>query len=234
MAENAPTQAKSGGGCVAKLIVLFLLVCAAGLGAAAFFIAQPQDLDDVGGNSPASRNPTARDLKVVLRNALDRNFQVTLTESEINQWLGRVLSTRQGGALAGQVSLDRVWVRLLDGHAEVILERRVMGRPFTVSMFVTVEQIQSAKGVITEIQLHGGPYHPNLPKPPRGGRFGRLVVPQGFLLLVKPAFDKLAPLFEEELRLAFEEMARIRIEKNRLVLDPTEPESGALGLPKTF
>ncbi len=234
MAENAQSQSKSGGGCFAKLIVLFLLVCAGGLAAAAFFIAQPQDLDDLGGNSPSSRAPAARDLKVVLRNALDRNFQVTLTEAEINQWLGRTLSTRQGGALAGQVSLDRVWVRLLDGHAEVILERHIMGRPFTVSMFVTIEQIQSAKGVITEIQLHGGPYHPNLPQPPRGGRFGQLVVPQGFLLLIKPAFDKLAPVFKDELHLAFEEMARIRIEKNRLVLDPTEPESGMLGLPKTF
>ena len=51
-------------------------------------------------------------MKAVLKNAIDRGYPVTLTETEINQWLGRTLATKQGGLLAGQVSLDRVWVRL--------------------------------------------------------------------------------------------------------------------------
>ena len=69
---------------------------------------------------------------------------------------------------------------------------------------------------------------------PRGGRFGKLVVPQGFLLLVMPAYEKLVPLFREEIHLGFEEMARIKIEKNRLVLDPREPSGDPSGLPQTF
>lgn len=232
MAEEKP-KPKSGGGCVVKLVVLFLLVAGSALGTAVFFISQPQDLSDVGGYGPAAP-ATSRDLRVVLKNSIDRGYAVTLTESEINQWLGRTLTAKQGGVLAGQVSLERLWVRLLDGHAELIMERRIAGRPFTVSMFLTVEQIQGPRGVETEIHLHGGPYHKDLPRPPRGGRFGRLVVPQGFLILVKPAYEKLVPLFQEEIRLGFEEMARIRIEKNRLVLDPTEPSGGFSGLPHTF
>ena len=74
------------------------------------------------------------------------------------------------------------------------MERKIMGRPFTVSMFLRVEQLQGSKGVKTEVHLHGGAYHESLPKPPRGGRFGKLVVPQGFLLLVMPAYEKLARL----------------------------------------
>jgi len=109
-----------------------------------------------------------------------------------------------------------------------------MGKPFTVSMYLKVEQIQGLKGVETKLLMHGGPYLDNLPRPPRGGRFGQLVVPQGFLLLVMPSYQKLAELFSSEIHLGFEEMARIRIEKNRLVLDPREPSDDAAGLPQTF
>jgi len=114
------------------------------------------------------------------------------------------------------------------------MERAVMGRPFTVSMFVKIEQTVGRKGVRTEIHRHGGLYHASLPNPPKGGRFGKLVVPQGFLILVMPAYAKLADLYRGEIRLAFEEMARMRIEKNRLVLDSRELTDRSQGLPQTF
>ncbi len=60
------------------------------------------------------------------------------------------------------------------------------------------------------------------------------MVPQGFLLLVMPAYENLAALFREELHLAFEEMARIKIERHRLVLDPREPPDDPSGLPRDF
>ena len=232
MAEEK-SKSKSGGGCLMRLALVILLVAGLALGSAVYFILRPQDLTDLGGYGPSAPAP-ARDLKVVLKNAIDRGYAVTLTETEINQWLGRTLVARQGGVLAGQVSLERLWVRLLDGHAELIMERRIAGRPFTVSMFVTIEQIQGAKGVLTSVHVHGGQYHKDVQRPLRGGRFGTLVVPQGYMILVRHAYEKLIPLFSEEIRLGFEEMARIRIEKNRLVLNPREPAGDLLGLPQTF
>ena len=223
MAESS--KPKSGGGCLGKLVVLILLLAAGGLGAALFFIAKPQDLSDIGGYGPGAPNAPIRDMRVVLKASLDRGHIVNLTETELNQWLKRTLATKQGGPLASQVSLDRVWVRLHEGYAEVIMERTLMGKPFTTSMFLRVEQLQGLKGVETRIHLDGGPFHANLPKPPRGGRFGSLVVPQGFLILVMPAYEKLAALFQEEKRLGFEEMARIHIEKGKLVLNPREPDN---------
>lgn len=232
MAE--PSKPKSGGGCLGKLVMLILLGGVLGLGSAMFFIVQPQDLTDIGGYGPSAKGNPAREMKVVLKNSVDRGYPVTLTELEINQWLGRTLETKQGGLLAGQASLDRVWVRLLDGYAEVVMERKILGQPFTVSMFLRVEQLQGPRGVMTQIHMDGGPYHANVPKPPKGGRFGKLVVPQGFLLLVKPAYEKLVPVLQEEITLGFEEMARIKIEKNRLVLNPRDPSSDPMGLPQTF
>lgn len=226
MAESS--KSKSGGGCIGKLLVLFVLVAGFALGIAGFFIIQPQDMTDIGGYAPAARITAPRDLKAVLETALKRGYPVTLTETEINQWIGQTLAMKQGGSLANHVSLKRVWVRLADGHAEVVMERSLMGRPFTVSMFLKVEQLQGIGGVRTEVHRHGGQYHEAVAKPLRGGRFGKLVVPQGFLLLVMPSYAKLAMAYREEVHLAFEEMARIQIEPKRLVLKSRDPESESM------
>jgi hypothetical protein len=220
MADSSNTG--SSGGCLRRLFSCLILIVISGLGAAVFFVAMPQDLSDIGGHGPAPSGESARDLKAVLRASLDRGHTLTLSETEINRWLNRTLKPKQGGPLADNVSMERVCVRLEDGFAEVIMERSVFGKPFTVSMFVKVEQTEGQGGLRTVIHRHGGPYTPNLPKPMRGGRFGRLVVPQGFLVLVVPAYVKLADACREEIRLGFEEMAGMRIESNRLVLDPRQ------------
>jgi hypothetical protein len=231
MAESSKPE--SSGGCLGKLLVMFLLVGAVALGIAVYLIARPQDLSDIGGYGPQPEGAPARDMKVVLQNAVDRGYALSLTESEINRWLARELVLSQGGVLGSEVKLERVWVRLDDGHAEVIMERRIRDYTFTLSMFLTVEQTQGDKGVKTEVHLHGGPFHEEMQRPMRGGRFGRLVVPQGFLILVIPAYQKLAGLFAGEIGLV-EEMARIRVEKNRLILDPRDPSADASLFPETF
>ncbi|MEO5715127.1 MAG: hypothetical protein ABIT37_16735 [Luteolibacter sp.] len=229
-----PTNPKSGGGCFSTLILIVFLVVAIGLGAAVFFIARPQDLSDLGGYGPAAKGAPVKDVRAVLKNSLDRGFPVTLTEADLNIWLDRTLSRKQGGLLASQISLERVWVRLENGFAEVIMERKVMNQPFTVSMFIRIEKVEGPKGLSTEVNFDGGPFHPDAPQPPRGGRFGKLVVPQGFLILVKPAYEKLAALFPEEKKLGIEEMARIKIEKGRMILNPRAPAEADSLLPKTF
>lgn len=213
--------------------MLILLAAAGGLIAAVFYATQPQDLTGIGGYGPNAKLIPERDMKVVLRNAIDRGYAVTLSEAEVNQWLSRTLATKQAGLLADQVSLHRVWVRFEEGQAEVIMERHFMGKPFTVSMFLQVSRMESLKGTTTEVELHGGPYHPDFPNPPRGGRFGKLTIPQGFLILVMPAYQKLAAIFPDEISMAFSEMSRIKIEKGNIVLDPREP-LGAGGMPLTF
>ena len=229
----ASNTSKSGIGCFSKLILLVLLLAAAGLATAIYSAIQPQDLSDLS-SPPAAENPAApRDLKLVLKNAVERGYPVTLKESELNQWLGHTLVAKQGGFLEGKVTFERVWVRLEEGRAEIIMERKFLGKPFTVSMYLQIERLEGPQGAFTEIEMHGGPYHADFPKPPRGGRFGKLVVPQGFLILVLPAYEKLAAQFTEETELGLREMSRIRIEKDSIVLDPREP-LGQQGMPQTF
>lgn len=225
MSESS--ESKPSMGCFSQLVLVILLAVLAGLGIAVYLMLQPQDMRDIGGRDARASDGSVRDMRVVLKNAIDREYSVALTEAEINRWLGRVLVTRQAGLLDRVVKLSRVSVRLADGYAEVIMEREIKGHAFTTSMFFTIQQSEGEHGMATEVMLHGGPYHPSLPHPQRGGRFGRLVVPQGFLILVMPAYRELAEVFKDEIDLGFRKMARIRIEKKRLILDPRAPTADA-------
>ena len=212
---------------------LILLAACIGLGWAITLALQPQDLSDIGGHGPKDKNHPPRDLKATLKSAIERKYPLTLSETEINRWLAHTLSARQGGFLEEKITLDGVWVRLENEVAEVIMERHFLGKPFTVSMYLQIERREGLQGITTEIELHGGPYHPDFPKPPKGGRFGNLLVPQGFLILVMPAYETLAGLFSEEIDLAFREMSRIQIKKDQLVLDPRDPADNGM-IPQTF
>ena len=231
MVPPDPIKPKRRGGCFSKLIYLVLLVSALNLSLAVVGIVQPQDLSDL--RAELVKPLPEREMKAVIKSAIDRSFALSLSQAELNQWLGRTLVAKQGGALATIFPLKRVWLRLEEGRVEVILERNFLGRSFTTSMYLQVERMEDAKGALTELRFHGGPYHPDFPKVMRGGRFGNVVVPQGFLLLILPSFEKLAAAFPEELKLGFGEMARIKIEKGKLTLDPRET-LGNEGMPQSF
>lgn len=232
MAEEK--QEKLRGSCLGKLVSLFTFAGVAGLGAAVFFIAQPQDLSDIKGIGPASalNGGKARDLREVLKNSVSRGYPLTLTEEEINLYLKQTLAAKQGGGLEKLVNIDRVCVRLEEERAEVIIERSIMGRPVTVSMYYRIlQEIDMNGSTKTSVVRDGGHFFPDLPRLERltkGGRFGKLVVPQGFLILVLPSFEKLAPVYRLELEQAFEEMSRITISKGKLVLDPRADGGSAL------
>lgn len=213
---------KKSGGCLGKLVFLFLLACSVGLAACLYCIFQPQDLGDIGGRFP---EPGGRDLTAVLKQSASRNIKVTIQEKELNQWLQRRVKGVQTGPLAAQVNFERVWVRLREGLAEVVMERTLGGRSFTVSMYLQVSQTEGPDGVKSELQLHGGRYHELMTRPEKGGRFGTLVVPQGFLLLVLPAYKNLAAALKEEIQLGFHGMSRIAIKDGRLELDPSGPQT---------
>jgi hypothetical protein len=142
------------------------------------------------------------------------------SQEEINRWLEIKLATTSP---TQPTAANRTVVRLLDGYAEVVMYRQAIGMPFTVSMFLSIERRPDGT---KQVHRHGGPYASWLPRPLRGGRFGRLAVPQGFLLLAMPVFSRLAQTLRDDIGLAFEDMSVIRIEPGRLVLDPLEPQTG--------
>ena len=103
------------------------------------------------------------------------------------------------------------------------MERSFLGLKSTLSMYfqvlVDAGDVSSSK----EVLLHGGPIVKFFPALKRGGRFGMLTVPQGYLYLVKPAFFQLGEVYEEELEMAFRRMHDIRVEDGQVVFIPKPP-----------
>jgi len=228
MSEESKPRSR---GCLSRLFSLFLFLAAVGLFVALFFATQPQDLSDIkgyGGSSPP------RDLTLALRNSQERGYPLTISESDLNTWLGHTLAAKQGGLLESQVKLKGVAIRLEKDRAEVILERTIFGKPFTSSMYLRIEKMETAAGRETLVHRDGGEYFKDLPKLKKGGRIGRLVVPQGVLVLLLPSFGDLKTQFSDEIELALERMARVTIEDDKLELDPREPGESDAILPGTF
>ena len=218
-------------GCLSRLFSLFLLLAAVGLFVALFYAVQPQDLSDIKGYG-ASTPP--RDLTLALRNSQERGYPLTISEGDLNAWLGHTLAAKQGGLLADQVKLKGVAIRLEKDRAEVILERTIFGKPFTSSMYLRIEKMETTSGRETLVHRDGGEFIKDQPKLKKGGRIGRLVVPQGVLVLLLPSFGDLKTQFSEEIELALERMARVTIEDGKLELDPREPGEDNAILPGTF
>ena len=97
-------------GCLSRLFSLFLFLAAVGLFVALFYATQPQDLSDIKGYGADATPP--RDLTLALRNAEERGYPLTISEADLNSWLGHTLSAKQSGMLESQVKLKGVAIRL--------------------------------------------------------------------------------------------------------------------------
>lgn len=221
MAASSRSAPPASSGCLFKLGALFVAGTVIGVAASLYFVTQPQSLDDIDGLDPATAQ-RGRDVSTVLTESVERQTPGHLSEAEINQWLARTLTAKQGGRLAEHVEFKRVAVRLTDGLAEVIMDREIAGRTFTHSVFVTIHQETEGNALRTELNIHGGRYAPWLPFPPRGGRFGSLVVPQGFLRLIMPAYTSMVDQLEPEVS-KFTTMTTLRIVDKKLEFDPRLP-----------
>lgn len=188
---------------------------------ALYLILTPQDISDIDGHKEAGK-PT-RDLQHVLRLAVEGNYEVTLTELEINQLLENQVKSKQGGILGASASIRKILVRLKPGLAEVIVVREVFGRELTSSMYLQFEHNESDSGISTEVHMHRADLSKTSSLPKIGGRMGELGVPQGFLLAVLPDLEKVAEVLAPELEWGYSKMVRFKIEDKRLILDPRRP-----------
>jgi hypothetical protein len=221
MSEEKPEKRR--GGCLRGLMTLVTLAGVVGLGTCVWFIFQPQDLSDIKGWGPAAAGQRSPDLISVLTKAQNGVYPVTLTEEQINLYLRDHLQLKQGGFLSSFVEIHSVVVRITQERAEVVMERTVFGHPFTTSMYLRVESVRDITGRTSkEVMRDGGDYFKDLPRLKRGGRFGKLEVPQGFLILVLPSFEKLATALNQEIAASVGDMPRVTLSKGKVLFDPRE------------
>lgn len=221
MADKAKEKGKLGpvpekkGGLLKNIFFLSLLalVVLGGLGVLSF---SPHDLSDIDGyyEEPGILPPPGRDLAQVLRDAAKSDERVIITEREINHYLQRTVKFEQEGLLQGQVRAKGVWVRLDEGVAEIVLERELAfldDRRHTISMFLKPSQRMNDDGSMST-KVHRST-----------GRYGKIKVIRGFMLLTKSSFESLGAVYSEELKLLksmFEAKVAIKITTDYIQLDP--------------
>lgn len=184
-----------------KLFVLLCLLIISGLGYCVYYNFIPQDLSDIDGYHEDDRVQIPPSVSGAIENAAKTRQAVELTERQVNSWLAENLKTKQEGLFAEYVTLKGVWVRFEEeegGRCEIIMEREIQGHVHTVSMYVRIERKKKENDSYTTfIRKDGGSL---LGIIPAGGRFGQVMMPQGFLLFVSSAFESLSELFEQELK----------------------------------
>lgn len=209
-------------GCMARLLFVVSAFSSLLLAGALVIMLLPQDIWNIEGYGEGAQSQQARDLTAVLRESVERGHEITITEEELNRWLGSTLQVEQKGLLGFAVKINGLAVRLREDEAEIVMERSFLGIKSTLSMYMQVLVEADHSRSSKEVLLHGGPIAEFFPALKRGGRFGRLTVPQGYLYLVKPAFFQLGEIYQEELELAFRKMHGIRLEDGRVVLTPRQ------------
>ncbi len=215
-------------GCVPRAFFMISAALTLLLAVAVIISLLPQDTSTIKGYGEGAKSREVRDLKEVLSESLERGHEITISEEELNRWIGQTLKVEQKGLLGGVVKINGVGIRLNEDEVEVVMERSFIGLTSTFSMYfqvlVDTDGIASKK----EVPLHGGPIAKFFPALKRGGRFGQLTVPQGYLYLIKPAFFQLGEVYDEELEMAFRKMHDIQIGDGQVVfvprpIDPNAP-----------
>ncbi len=174
--------------CVAVLVfVLFtgsliLMVCR---------MWSPQSLSDVAGYQDQG-NP--RDLTVMLKNA--NGAEVTFTEGDLNRYLRDTCRMRQTGLFSLLAHVQGLAVRVHDGYVELVVDRIIGANMHqTTAVNLTFRQEVDHGRPSLKVDFHGG--EPLYGSMPRGGRIGRVGVPQRHIEMLKPALETLLDCYPE-------------------------------------
>lgn len=202
------------------LLTLVVLVVLSALGAFVYLGWQSADLADVSGRKGIAIGYV--DIERKVRNALDENAEVTVTEAELNQYIAKNLKMKQGGFMKDFATMKGVYVDLKPDMVEIFIEREIaqygdegviktdVFKPFkhTVSMKLKVFTSDGENGSTTK----------NVEFP--GGTIGKAPTPGLMVMAVKPSFDQLADHFKDELGLGYDKMTTITVGDGFIKLDP--------------
>lgn len=201
-----------------NLIFLLTIAIIAGIGWLLWQTWLPQDLSSLPGYREA--DPTIN-ISELLRQADKNNTALTLSESDINRYIASTLKASQHGILSPFTKPNGVGIRLHDGYMEIIIERQVASsRMQTVSLFVTVVQLEDPNSPrpLTTLEYRRNDGRDSVAT--TGGTLGRLSVPQGYMFLVQPAFANLARAYDELLSSLIDSGRIINISPGRVDLLP--------------
>jgi hypothetical protein len=205
---------------VKLLLTLVVLAVLSALGAFVYLGWQAADLEDVSGRRGIAIGYV--DIERKIRNALDENAEVTITEAELNQYLAKNVKMKQGGFMKDFATMKGVYVDLKPDIVEIFIEREVAQygdeRVIKTDVFKPFRHTVSMKLKIFTKEGENGSTTKNIEFP--GGSIGKAPTPGLMVMAVKPSFDQLKEHFKEELSMGYDEMTTITVGDSFIKLDP--------------
>ncbi len=214
-----------GVGLIKMVMTLLVLLVLGAMGGFIYYGWQGGDLSEVSGRDGIMKGQSGIgyvDIERKVRNALNADREVTLTEAELNQYIAKNLKMKQGGFMKGFATVKGVYVDLKRDMMEVFIEREIaqygeegviktdVFKPFnhTVSMKLKIFTVVDGQGSTSR----------NIEFP--GGMIGKAPTPGLMVTIVKDSFDQLAEHFESEIDLGYDKMTSITVGDGFITLDP--------------
>ena len=225
MKMKKSARSKNGFSMVKTVTTLVVLGVLAAMGGFVYYGWQGADLAGISGRDGISRGQSAIgyvDIERKVRNALNADVEVTLTEAELNQYIAKNVRLKQGGFMKDFATVKGVYVDLKPDLMEIFIEREIaqygeggkiktdVFQPFThtVSMKLKIYTVVDEDGVTTrKVEFPGG-------------TIGKAPTPGLMVTVVKDSFDQLAEHFKTERELGYEKMTTITVGDGFITLDP--------------
>lgn len=184
---------------------------------------EPQDMSDIEGYRQADAAP---DIPNLLYKASKQNSTLTLSEADINRYLAKTLKISQQGLSATVSRPHGVGIRLHDGFLEVILERQIFDRfTQTISMYLTIQTVIDENSPHPQIRVDFSGGEPLSFNVLCGGKIGMVPVPQGYMILLRPALENLAQCYSDFLTQLTDSGYSIVIKPHEIKLLPPQQYS---------
>jgi len=207
------------------IITIAVLVALTSIAAHTVMSWVPRNLQDVAGTGPVEEGAEIPDLAERLKEAIQKSsYEVRITEEELNRYIASKLELTQSSIVDDYVKITGVYIDLKPDLIDVSIERefnipnnqqsdgskKIGFMPFsqTVSMQIELRTVDDVDGgkMRTVSFL--------------GGDFGKSPAPGSLVRIVKPSFDVIAEVFEEEIKLGYEEMTSVIVSDGVITLDP--------------
>ncbi len=151
----------------------------------------PQNLRDVAGYTDKGK---AKDISSALKNGGGK--ELIFTEGEVNRFLRDTCRMRQTGLFSIIAHAQGVAVRFHDGYAELVIDR-LLGANIhqTTAVNLSFQQVMEHGRPSLQVSFCGGdPIFGNMP---RGGRIGRVAVPERHIRMLQPALMTLLACYPD-------------------------------------
>ncbi len=187
---------------VFSMSTVFLLVVALGIAAIMAMLMLPRDLSFIQGYPYKAKGTPENLLTEAQESLVKRDAEVVFTEEEVNQYLNARLKGSQGGAFSSFVNFEAVYVDFEKDSSEIYMVRKVFGMPMTISLSMSLKNLQS------QFIWRG-----------EGGSIGHFKMKKYQFQPIIAAFKNMASAGQGEIEV-LNQMGDIRFEDDKIVLDP--------------